>query len=102
MNMMSHPIAIHQDLESKSRPDIVIELARHRFDLRIHSMIMLFGAVLAAYCGIRIMDVGSTTISDRSVWFAGPVDLLSICGLSMFTLIACLCLLESRRGWNRI
>jgi hypothetical protein len=99
MDTTSHPIASYQYTQSETRPDVVTELARHRFDLRIYSLIMLVSTVLAGYCGIRIMDFGSATVSGQSVSFGAPLDLLSICGLSVFTLIACLCLLEARRGW---
>lgn len=38
--------------------DAATELARHFFDLRVHALVMLAGALLVGYCWINILDIG--------------------------------------------
>jgi hypothetical protein len=101
MNAISRPLTIYHVIPTDAHADAAVELARHHFDLRVHSLVMLSSAVLAGYCGIRVLDFGDSTALGESMKVAMAPDFLSVCALAMFFAIAALCLLEARRGWRK-
>jgi len=52
MNAIGDPRATRYDTPGDARSVARVELARHSFDLRVHALVMLFTAVLAAYGGV--------------------------------------------------
>jgi hypothetical protein len=101
MNAISRPQTIRLDNSVDLHPDAKTELARHYIDLRVHALVMLLSAVLAGYCGIRVLDIGDSTVFGESMRIVTPPDLPSICALAVFFSIASLCLLEAHRGWRK-
>jgi hypothetical protein len=81
---------------TEENPDTKDEMTRHRFDLRVHALIMMITAILAGYCGVRILDIGDMTPS-----VALPGNILSNCAMMIFLAIGALCFLESFRFWKR-
>jgi len=76
------------DYETSS--DGKIELAHYLTELRIHALIMLFGATLAGYLGFRVWDMVDV-----------PRDLLTYCIAAIAIAIAAMCLVEAGRTWGQ-
>jgi hypothetical protein len=101
MNAISRPVPINYNITVEEHSSSQTELASHRFDLRIHALIMLATAMLAAYCGIRISGIDSATIAGDMGSIAGSPDPLSMSAMTVFIAVAALCLLEAHRGWRK-
>jgi len=103
MNAMSHRSTIRYEIvtEAHSDSDARAETARHYIGLRIHASIMLSGAILAGYCGIRILGLGDPLASSASGGVMTPPELPSICAMTVFFAIAAFCLLEAHRCWRK-
>jgi hypothetical protein len=101
MNAISRPQTIRRDQSADLHSDATTELARHYIDLRVHAAVMLLSAVLAGYCGVRVLDIGDSTVFGESMQIVTLPDLTSVCALAVFFSIASLCLLEAHRGWRK-
>jgi len=101
MNAIGHPLVIQRSVREALHPDARSELAHHYFDLRIHALVMLSTAILAAYCGYRILDGGGAATSDDLANIVMPGDVLSIAGATVFVVISALCLVQAHSAWRK-
>ena len=97
----NHPVTAERATRTDMHSDARTELVRHAVDLRVHALVMLATAILAAYCGFRVLDLDSSTISGQPLWIAMPPDLLSIGAMAMFIVFATLCMREAHRSWRK-
>src|SRR5579862_6692496 len=68
----------------EARSAAAIELARHSLDLRLHALILLGTAILAAYCGYRASGASNDGIADDPGLVAATPDTLSMCACLAF------------------
>lgn len=101
MNAIIRQPTIHYDPVPDAHSDAETELARHLVDLRVHALVMLASAALAAFTGVRLCDAVDTTVSVEMASLAMPCDILSLGALAVFIGIAGLCLFEAHRCWRK-
>ncbi len=99
MNAMSHP-PLSRPYPVDAQSDARTELVHHARDLRIHGLIMLFAGALSAYCGYRLVAMGSGTVGGQRVSIGLQPDLLSMCALVVFVALSGFCLIEAHRCWK--
>jgi hypothetical protein len=99
MSMTIRQFTILDDVSFDAQAEARTELGHHLFDLRVHTLFMLFNATLATYIGVRVSGLDSAVLSQDSAIFSMPADFMSGCALTVFLVIAALCLLEAYRSW---
>jgi hypothetical protein len=101
MNAISQRLTTQHTVREELHSDARTELARHYLDLRIHALVMLSTAILAGYCGVRILNLDGAMVAGQPVWIANPPDFMSICAATIFLAIGSVCLRQAHRGWRK-